>query len=333
MIQVSIARGLRKDSNGKQDPIDYLINFPGLWRLNAEERAGLTVSCRATDSIPKVESAGNVKRVGKKDVQVMHNGLIMSLGGYHGEWMARIIKELKGHHEPQEEVLFFEVLKRLDSTASMIELGSFWSYYSLWFNKTINSPLNICCEPDPNNMMVGKNNAELNKAKNIHFISSAAGDSDGEITEITMDSDNSETTQVPIRTVDSLCNEFNIKSLDVLHLDIQGFELSALRGARAVVEAGQVRFVFISTHHYYFSRQANTHQECLHWLRQHGAHIIASHTVAESFSGDGLIVASFDERDKDFTVDVPINHTDNGLFRSYEEDIALLADFSRKNTA
>lgn len=218
----------------------------------------------------------------------------------------------------------------------MIELGSFWAYYSVWFNAANKDARVICCEPDPANMKIGQTNAKLNDVKGLTFVASAAGSADGETIEVVMDSDPTKSKQVPIRSVDSLVKEHNFEKLDLLHMDVQGFEMDALRGAEETIKAGKLRFVFVSTHHYFFSGKANTHQECLHFIRQHGGHIIMSHTIAESFSGDGLIVASFDERDKDFTIESSVNHTDQSLFRSYEEDIALLAqlytDTNRQNS-
>lgn len=98
-----------------------------------EYRVKLTTSCRDSDAIPKVANAGQtITRNGAK-LQIMHNGLQVLYGGYHGDWMAKIIENLKGHHELQEEVVFDAILKRLGPESSMIELGCFWSYYSLWF--------------------------------------------------------------------------------------------------------------------------------------------------------------------------------------------------------
>jgi hypothetical protein len=64
-----------------------------------------------------------------KPVQIMHNGLRVVAGGYYGDWMTRIIERLHGHHEPQEEAVFHEILKLLPPDATMLELGGFWSYY------------------------------------------------------------------------------------------------------------------------------------------------------------------------------------------------------------
>jgi hypothetical protein len=69
-----------------------------------------------------------------------------------------------------------------------------------------------------------------------------------------------------------------------------------------------------------------THADCLAFIKDRGGHIITSHTIPESFSGDGLIVASFDDKDKNFFVETSLNHTDKALFRPYEEDIQTLID-------
>lgn len=63
----------------------------------------MTVCCRDCDSIPKAKNAGSVFMEGPNGVQLMHNGVRVLAGGYHGDSMKQIIHDLKGHHEPQEE--------------------------------------------------------------------------------------------------------------------------------------------------------------------------------------------------------------------------------------
>lgn len=63
------------------------------------------------------------------------------------------------------------------------------------------------------------------------------------------------------------------------------------------VEEGLLRFVVISTHHASISGSPTTHEDCLRQLEHLGATILREHTVGESFSGDGLIVASFHAAD------------------------------------
>ena len=54
----------------------------------------MTTSCRDCDGIPKVELAGQI--LSRNDIlwQVMFNGLEVKYGGYYGEWMADIIRDL-----------------------------------------------------------------------------------------------------------------------------------------------------------------------------------------------------------------------------------------------
>ena len=76
--------------------------------------------------------------------------------------MTDLIRLCRGHHETQEERLFHEVVKRLPPDATMIELGGFWSYYSLWF--LLNQPRRraVVIEPEPTHLAIGAANAALN---------------------------------------------------------------------------------------------------------------------------------------------------------------------------
>src|SRR5258708_31467761 len=99
--------------------------------LDNAVRADMTVSCRDCDLIPKVPDAGKVISLDGRPVQIMHNGVRVVAGGYYGYWMTGIIEGLHGHHEPQEEVVFHEVLKHLPPRAPLLELRGCRSHYSL----------------------------------------------------------------------------------------------------------------------------------------------------------------------------------------------------------
>src|ERR1700716_1792460 len=89
--------------------------------LDNATRAAMTVSCRDCDLIPKVPDSGKIISSEGTPVQIMHNGVRVVAGGYYGDWMTRIIERLHGHHEPQEEVVFHEILKHLQPSATMLE--------------------------------------------------------------------------------------------------------------------------------------------------------------------------------------------------------------------
>src|SRR6185312_10127596 len=85
-----------------------------------EERTVITTLCRDAGGMPKVPNAGRV--LCEPDgtlVQIMHNGIKVLAGGYYGPWMQDLIERCNGHHEPQEEVVFAEILRHIGASATM----------------------------------------------------------------------------------------------------------------------------------------------------------------------------------------------------------------------
>lgn len=319
----------------KNSPQDY-TNIPdalrvladhesGPWKKSAAERAAMTIESPDSIGIPRVKEAGKTLTQDGKEVQIMHNGVRVMKHSYQGQWQAETIEKLRGIHEPQEEKVFQEILTHIGKGATMMELGSWWSYYSLWFLKNLPGSLAICCEPDPKNLEVGKANMALNgfdEGERVVFYDAASGNRDGQKLEFTNEDGSKQ--KVTVRTVDSILNEQKLQKLDLLHLDIQGAELAALQGAIESIKSGKIRFVFVSTHHYLISENPIIHQQCVEFIKEHGGHIIARHSVIESSSGDGLIVASFDKKDADMKISITPQPSDDALFREYEYDIDIL---------
>jgi FkbM family methyltransferase len=291
--------------------------FPG-W-----ERTEMTVSCRDSDSIPKVPGAGSIfDGPGGVLCQRMHNGLRVLAEAYQGKWMSEVIRRLRGHHEPQEEALFNAVLPLIESSGSqpvMIELGSFWGYYSLWFKSVCVGGRNILVEPDPGNLQIGRKNFELNGFP-AEFLEAAVGVHDASA-EFFCESDR---TLRLVRTVsvDGLVRDLGLERVHLLHADIQGAELSMLEGAAEAIDRRRLDFLFISTHHHAISGDPLTHQRCLDWLKEHGAFLVDEHSVSESFSGDGLIVAAFGRQPQLSYKQITRNRASRSLFRETEYDLA-----------
>ena len=279
-------------------------------------RVAMTCSCRDSDGIEKVPAAGEIQQdeESKETIQVMHNGLRVVAGGYYGDWMSTIISNLRGHHEPQEEVLFDAVLQRLGrKPATMIELGSFWSYYSLWFLKDNPSQRRaICVEADPAHLEIGRRNAQLNNLSPV-FMHGFAGQT-ASTTPVAFPTEKSGILDLHRYSVGQLMAVHQIDHLDILHLDTQGAELSVLKGATEAIDRRKIRFVMVSTHSYEICGDPLIHQRCVAWLQGHGAHIICEHDVHESFSGDGLIVASLSDQDREWSQTISRNRYATSLF-------------------
>lgn len=282
-------------------------------------RIEMTVSCHDSDAIAKVPHAGEVH----DGVQVMHNGVRIEAGSYCGDWMTEVIARLRGHHEPQEEVAFHAVVERAAATESspvMVELGAYWGYYSLWLLHRAPGGRAVLIEPDPEFLAAGRRNFALNGKDGV-FLQAAVGAAPTGPVPFRCESDQV-VRPVPTESLPSLLERFGIDRADVVLADVQGAELALLEGAREVLVAGRVRFLVVSTHHHSISGDPETHRRCLDLIVDCGAHVVTEHTVAESFSGDGLIVAAFDPCDFDLVVPVSRARASSSLFGDPTEEVA-----------
>ena len=290
-----------------------------------KRRVLMTVSCHDSDSIPKVENAGSFIERDGKELQVMHNGLLVERGCYYGPWTDEVIRATGGHHEPQEEFVFYRILERLaqsEGDKCSIEFGSFWAYYSMWFVHNFPGARSIALEPDPAYLEVGRRNAVLNGLQDaITFGQGVVGPEPGSLASFGAESDGKSYDVVQYDLASTMA-EFDLSHVDLLLVDIQGFEEVLLPRALEQFAAGKVRFLIVSTHHHFISGNPTTHQDVLELLVNAGAHIIVEHSVSESYSGDGLIAASFDPQDSDFTVEVSYNRASASLFGGLEPELA-----------
>jgi len=290
--------------------------------INATDgrRIEQTVVCRDCDPIPKVPGAGGVEG----SVQLMHNGVRVVAGGYYGDWMTEIIERLAGHHEPQEELAFHAVVERLAENPGavpvVIELGAFWAYYALWVLHRMPAARAVLVEPDPAHLEVGRRNFDLNGREGL-FIQAAVGAKPRPPEPFACESDGV-IRMVPTESVSSVLATAGLERIDVLAVDVQGAELATLDGARPLIEEGRVRFVVVSTHHHSISGDPLTHQRCVDLIREAGGHVLVEHTIAESYSGDGLVVASFDPSDRQMEVTVSRARACDSLFGDPLFDLA-----------
>ena len=289
--------------------------------MSLEERIDLAVSCRDCDILPKANDAGAV--ITDSDgarVQAMHNGLRMLADGYCGAWMTDLIRRCGGHHEPQEERVFHEVVARMAPDASMIELGAWWSFYSLWFLQAHPGRTAVALEPDPERRALGAANAARNHLA-PYFLDGFIGGTEADAVPFRLDS--GQDIAIPRRTVPALMAQSGIATLDLLHCDAQGAEYDVLSSCAALLQAGRIRTVMVSTHHHSISGDPLTHQRCLAVIEHCGGAVFAEHDVHESFSGDGLIAARFGPDQAAWpTIPLSFNRYSSSLFRNPLYDLA-----------
>ncbi len=207
-----------------------------------------------------------------ENYQLMGNGLKITLGSYYDYGNTHLLIENRGVHEPQEELAFEKILTTMPPGGTMMELGSYWAFYSMWFARDVKDARCVMIEPDPHKMNFGKLNFKLNGLTGTF--------DNGYITDTTNLS-----TSIPYYSVDFLMEKHGISHLNILHSDIQGFELKMLDGCATALHDGAIDYFFISTH------SNELHIQCIERLKSFDYIILCEANLNESFSVDGLIVA------------------------------------------
>lgn len=198
----------------------------------------------------------------------LHNGNKVPLSGpytYYGDF-SNILVINRGIHEPLEEYVFQELLEILPKAPSMLELGSYWGHYSMWLKKMHPGSTVHLVEPDESNMQAGRYNFEQHGYKG-EFIKAFVGKEQFE--------------------VDKYLKAKKLLRMDILHADIQGYEVEMLEGCSDALRKKSVDYLFISTH------SQELHKDVLIKLASFGYRIeVSSDFDTETTSFDGLIFAS-----------------------------------------
>ena len=290
--------------------------------MTTEDRIAMASRCRDIDVIPKVQDAGSVRRdADGRRVQIMHNGVRVVADGYCGAWMTELIELCRGHHEPQEERIFHEVVSRLPPGGTMLELGGYWAFYSIWFLRASAGRRAMLIEPDPAHIAIGEANLALNGVQ-APFRQGFVGGVPGSV--VAFDTEDSGRLELPCFDIAALMEEQKMQRLTILHCDAQGAEFEVLRQIAPLLQARRIDWVFVSTHHQAISGDPLIHQRCLAFLRANGAEIEVEHDVQESFSGDGLICARFCAPPPNWEpVRLSHNRASESLFRNPLYDLAI----------
>ncbi|MEO1448474.1 MAG: FkbM family methyltransferase [Bacteroidota bacterium] len=246
---------------------NVLEDLPAVEREDWKARIKMVQEAPDNALIPRHPDAG--KLIGGDFV--MHNGIRINPMSYYSSGNLVLLEANKGVHEPQEEYVFQEVLKSLEPGSVMIELGAFWAFYSLWFQEVVPEAKSYMVEPV--NVWQGQENFRLNRKKGV-FKKAMVGAKPAKL-------DNGE----EVVSVDSFVKAQNISRIDILHSDIQGYELDMLKGCEEVLRQGLVRYFFISTH------SNELHDACVDFLKEAGFEILNSVNKDQSYAFDGLLVA------------------------------------------
>jgi FkbM family methyltransferase len=185
----------------------------------------------------------------------------------------------RGHWEPLETKVFIDLLK---PGATVVDAGANFGHYALTAANIIGSDgLVIAFEPHPQTYGLLAASAALLSQDNLMLIQAGLGESSGEITlyadaanpgghsffewNVRRSDGNKET--VPVYSLDAfLKKELPGKRLDVLKMDVQGFEMNLLNGAQETI-ANHRPSVLCEVTPEALLRGGSSHQELLKFFK------------------------------------------------------------------
>ena len=169
-------------------------------------------------------------------------------------------------HEPLTTHLMINELKQ---NMICIDLGSNIGYYAVIESNIVGESGKIfAIEPSPVNFPILKSNLENQKMNNFLAYNIAIGDKNENMefiissksnwSKIRMNNEkiNSEDKiiKIPVKTLDSFVQENDIKKIDILRMDVEGFEYNIIVGANNVLEKYKPK-IFVEIHKMYLGKE------------------------------------------------------------------------------
>lgn len=173
-----------------------------------------------------------------RDVQGSRMTLQLKSGGIHADLF------MYGYREPEATRVMKEIM---EPDWTVIDIGANIGYYALMEARNCKKVYAI--EPGTDNYPVLLDNININSYNNIIPYRTAIGDHNGTIkfslnpaapnwNRVTVNgSNNSNVIEVPVRKLDSLWEDQGRPIVDLLRMDVEGYELKILRGATEMIGA------------------------------------------------------------------------------------------------
>ncbi len=202
----------------------------------------------------------------------------------------------RGAPEPEEIFYFLKIIKNIKANGTMIEVGAGHGFYSIIAAKYLLQGKQILIEASPRAINILKQNIQLNEFnKRAIIIQKAVTNKDNNKINFKEQGyassiDTSGEYSVSTITVDRLIKDLKLKVVDLLHMDIQGEELNALRGMQNALSHKLVHYIFIGTH------SIAIHNKCEDYLKEKNYSILFSQDLTKNSSYDGILIARAETR-------------------------------------
>lgn len=186
------------------------------------------------------------------------------------------LREIKEVYEPE---VWRVVMAALHAGARVVDAGAHWGLYAVPMARRVGAGGKIwAAEPDPGNRAVLAELIALNQVgQQVEVVPAALSDHCGQAvlhlegiqSQLRDTADTANGTEVEMRTIDAVVEG---SSVDLILVDVEGFELPVLRGAAQLLADVERRpkTIVIEVHPYAWHHSGTTSAELLGWLKGYG---------------------------------------------------------------
>lgn len=164
-----------------------------------------------------------------------------------------------------------------DQCETIFDVGANIGYYTLQFAQRTDGKV-YAFEPMNYLYKTLLKNIELNELNNVYPEKKIVSDQVGKQRIYFSGMDNTAASSVVNQTeiyedvssinLDQFCKEKNVESIDLIKIDVEGFELKVLKGLTEMLKSHKVRHLFIEIVERHLERAGNSSEELIHFMNQ-----------------------------------------------------------------
>jgi len=141
----------------------------------------------------------------------------------------------------------------------VIDIGAYVGLYACMASEIVGSEGKvIAVEPNPRNYKQLIENININKQCNIEAVNMAAAEQKGTARlffkhhgTVSSLKGSGDSTTVSVTTVDDIAAERGLKKIDVIKIDVEGYEINVLRGAERTLKENPKITLIVDSYHYH----------------------------------------------------------------------------------
>jgi FkbM family methyltransferase len=176
------------------------------------------------------------------------------------------------------------ILSHLRPGMTFVDVGANVGYYTAMASSIVGTGRVIAYEPNPYAFQRLTAWVQANQAKNITPVFSALGSEEGAITTYFAEGDNhtaslvptpdpskkNETTVVEVRTLDAEAERLAIRHIDVMKVDVDGYESAVFKGCSKLLEEGRIGAVLCEFSAFWLGQVGSSNDELAQFFKSRG---------------------------------------------------------------